>query len=99
MHSMKVYGGFCLAIVVIGFVSQVARGQVTGGHLKWIFEAREGFSPYNSPYSPVIARGQKVGDERVAALSKDVDGKWVVNGLNINDGAIHWSIYIHWNIF
>lgn len=60
----------------------------SGGHLKWMFDATDGYAPYNTPFVPAILRGESVGDERVAVLSRTLNGNWAVDGLRIADGTL-----------
>ena len=75
----------CL-LVFVGALLPCVSCRVSGGHLKWMFDANDGYSPYNSPFVPAVLRGEHVGDERVAVLSKTLKGNWAVDGLRITDG-------------
>lgn len=72
-------------LVALGQTVIPSRG--AGGYLKWMFEAKDGYFPYDTSYAPAIMRGISPGDERVAVLSKNSKNNWVVNGLNIVTGA------------
>ena len=71
--------------------------KVQGGHLKWMFEAKNGFSPHDTPFAPAIVRGKSPGDDRVAVLSQTANGNWAVDGLSIDSGAIQSPsrIFLH----
>ena len=77
--------GWCL-LVLVGALLPCVLCRVSGGHLKWMFDAKNGYAPYNSPFVPAMLRGKDVGDERVAVLSKTANGNWAVDGLRIADG-------------
>ena len=68
------------------------QGKVEGGHLKWMYEAKNGFSPHDTPFAPAIFRGKSPGDDRVAVLSQTANGNWAVDGLSINSGAFQFPI-------
>lgn len=72
--------------VLLSLLFSVADCRVTGGHLKWMFDANDGYSPYNSPFVPPILKGIAPGDERVAVLSRTANGNWAVDGLSIVNG-------------
>ena len=72
--------------VLLSLLFSAVDCRVTGGHLKWMFDANEGYSPYNSPFVPPILKGAAPGDERVAVMSRTVNGNWAVDGLSIANG-------------
>lgn len=76
----------CL-LILSGALFTCVHCDVSGGHLKWMFDANKGYAPYNSPFVPAMLRGEQVGDERVAVLSKTLNGNWAVDGLRIADGT------------
>lgn len=77
---------YFFVVTLYGAVLPCTYGRVSGGHLKWMFDAKSGYSPYNSTFVPAVLRGLRAGDERVAVLSKTVNGNWAVDGLKIENG-------------
>jgi hypothetical protein len=82
---------FFSALLCLLRVSLSADAKVTGGHLKWMFQAKSGYAPYNSPFAPTILRGNAPGADRVVVLSQTQSDQFAVDALDIVSGQRIWD--------